>query len=72
MGDSAQVVAGDPAVAIGNASGPAARSTREAGTMARLGRTIDAKDALTGSSDEMTGLIEFAAASAPATPVARW
>jgi len=60
LGNSAQVVAGDPAVAIGNAN-PGGPPTREAGTITQLGRTIDAKDALTGSSDELNGLIEVAA-----------
>jgi serine protease Do len=60
LGNSAQVVAGDPAVAIGNAN-PDGPPTREAGTITQLGRTIDAKDALTGSSDELNGLIEVAA-----------
>ena len=60
LGDSAQIVVGDPAVAIGNAN-PGGPPTREAGTITQLGRTIDAKDALTGSSDELNGLIEVAA-----------
>ena len=60
LGNSAQVAVGEPAVAIGNAN-PGGPPTREAGTITQLGRTIDAKDALTGSSDELTGLIEVAA-----------
>ena len=40
---------------------PGSPPTREAGTITQLGRTIDAKDALTGSSDELNGLIEVAA-----------
>ena len=40
---------------------PGGPPTREAGTITQLGRTIDAKDALTGSSDELNGLIEVAA-----------
>ena len=60
LGDSAQIVIGDPAVAIGNAN-PGGPPTREVGTITRLDRTIDAKDALTGSSDELDGLIEVAA-----------
>lgn len=60
LGNSAQVAVGDPAVAIGNAN-PGGPPTREAGTITQLGRTIDAKDALTGSSDELNGLIEVAA-----------
>jgi serine protease Do len=60
LGNSSSIAIGDPAVAIGNAN-PGGPPTREAGTITRLDRTIDAKDALTGSSDELTGLIEVAA-----------
>jgi serine protease Do len=60
LGNSASVVVGEPAVAIGNAN-PGSPPTREAGTITQLGRTIEARDALTGSSDELTGLIEVAA-----------
>ena len=60
LGNSAAVAVGEPAVAIGNAN-PGSPPTREAGTITQLGRTIEAKDALTGSSDELTGLIEVAA-----------
>ena len=35
--------------------------TREVGTVTGFGRTVNAEDALTGSKDELTGLIEFAA-----------
>ncbi len=60
LGNSGSIVIGEPAVAIGNAN-PGSPPTREAGSITRLDRTIDAKDALTGSSDELTGLIEVAA-----------
>jgi serine protease Do len=60
LGNSASVVVGQPAVAIGNAN-PGGPPTREPGAISRLDRTIDAKDALTGSSDELNGLIEVAA-----------
>ena len=60
LGNSAAVAVGEPAVAIGNAN-PGSPPTREAGTITQLGRTIEAKDALTGSSDALTGLIEVAA-----------
>ncbi len=60
LGNSAAVAVGEPAVAIGNAN-PGGPPTREAGTITQLGRTIEAKDALTDSSDELTGLIEVAA-----------
>jgi serine protease Do len=60
IGDSNTVAVGDPAVAIGNAN-PGGPPTIEAGAITQLNRTIDAKDALTGSSDELNGLIEVAA-----------
>jgi serine protease Do len=60
LGNSDAIVVGEPAVAIGNAN-PGSPPTREAGTITQLNRTIDAKDALTGSSDELNGLIEVAA-----------
>ncbi len=60
LGDSAQIVIGDPAVAIGNAN-PGGPPTLEPGSITRLDRTIDAKDELSGSSDELNGLIEVAA-----------
>ena len=60
LGNSSAVVIGEPAVAIGNAN-PGSPPTREAGSITSLDRTIDAKDALTGASDELTGLIEVAA-----------
>lgn len=61
IGDSAGLAPGEPVVALGNANGTAAPLTREAGTVTAFGRTIEAEDELTGSSDELTGLFEFAA-----------
>ena len=61
LGDSAQLAAGDPVVALGNASGSGSPLTREVGEVVAFGRTINAKDELTGSSEQATGLIEFAA-----------
>lgn len=60
LGNSAAITIGEPAVAIGNAN-PGSAPTREAGAITRLDRTIDAKDSLTGSSDQLNGLIEVAA-----------
>jgi serine protease Do len=60
LGNSSSIAIGEPAVAIGNAN-PGSPPTRESGSITRLDRTIDAKDALTGSSDELNGLIEVAA-----------
>lgn len=61
IGDSSQLVEGEPVVALGNASGSGSPLTREVGNVTGFGRIVNAEDALTGSSDELTGLIEFAA-----------
>jgi serine protease Do len=61
LGDSSQLAVGDPVVALGNARGSGSPLTREAGEVVGFGRTINAKDELTGSSEQATGLIEFAA-----------
>lgn len=61
IGDSSQLVPGEPVVALGNASGSDLPLTREAGEVTGFGRTINAQDELTGSSEQITGLIEFAA-----------
>ena len=61
LGDSAGLVEGEPVVALGNASGSGSPLTQEAGQVAGFNRSISAKDELTGSANEMTGLIEFAA-----------
>lgn len=61
LGDSSQLAPGDPVVALGNADGSGSPLTREAGQVVGFGRTINAQDELTGSSEQATGLIEFAA-----------
>lgn len=61
IGDSSALVEGQPVVAIGNAGGSASPLTREAGEIVAFGTSITAKDELTGGSEEITGLIEFAA-----------
>ena len=61
IGDSGQLAVGDPVVALGNARGSGGPLTREVGTVTTFGRTVNAEDALTGSSDELTDLIEFEA-----------
>jgi serine protease Do len=61
IGDSNALVPGEPIVALGNAFGNDAPLTREVGTVTGFGRTVTAEDTLTGTSDELTGLIEFAA-----------
>jgi len=61
LGDSNTLVEGEPVVAIGNAQGSNAPLTHEVGTVTGFGRAVNAEDSLTGSKDELTGLIEFAA-----------
>jgi serine protease Do len=61
IGDSSSLAVGDPVVSLGNASGSGSPLTNESGTVVGFGRTINAKDELTGSATQMTGLIEVAA-----------
>lgn len=61
IGDSGQVVVGEPTVGLGNASGVGAPLTHETGPVTALNQTVNAEDALTGSSEEVNGLIEVAA-----------
>lgn len=61
IGDSAALIEGEPVVALGNARGSGSPLTREVGTITGFGRTVNAEDSLTGSKDEIDGLIEFAA-----------
>ncbi|MGE0220587.1 S1C family serine protease [Mycolicibacterium sp.] len=61
IGDSSALTPGEPVVALGNAMGSDRPLTREVGTVTGFGRTVTAEDALTGTKDELTGLMEFAA-----------
>jgi len=61
IGDSTQVLTGQPVVALGNADGTGSQLTRESGQVVGLGRSINAQDSLTGSAEQVTGLIQFAA-----------
>lgn len=61
LGDSALLAPGEPVVALGNANGSNGPLTREVGTITAFGRTVNAEDSLTGSKDELAGLMEFAA-----------
>jgi S1-C subfamily serine protease len=65
IGDSGQVVVGEPTVGLGNARGVGAPLTHETGPVSALNRTVNAEDALTGSSEEVSGLIEVAAPVRP-------
>ncbi|MBU9767064.1 serine protease [Mycobacterium sp. TNTM28] len=61
FGDSAALAPGAPVVALGNAMGTGAPLTREVGTVSAFDQTVNAEDELTGSSDQIDGLFEFAA-----------
>lgn len=61
IGDSAQLAPGEPVVALGNANGSQGPLTREVGTVMAFGQTVNAEDELTGSADQIGGLIEIAA-----------
>ncbi|WP_101951501.1 S1C family serine protease [Mycobacterium sp. 3519A] len=61
IGDSSQVAVGEPTVGLGNARGVGAPLTHETGPVTALNQTVNAEDALTGSSEEVNGLIEVAA-----------
>ena len=61
IGDSNQVVVGEPTVGLGNARGIGSPLTHETGPVTAFNRTVNAEDALTGSSEEVNGLIEVAA-----------
>ncbi len=65
LGDSNTVAVGDPIVGIGNAGGPHGGLTREPGTVKALNQTVVASDDLTGSSEQLTGLIQVAASLRP-------
>jgi S1-C subfamily serine protease len=61
IGDSGRIVVGEPTVGLGNARGVGAPLTHETGPVTALNRTVNAEDTLTGSSEEVNGLIEVAA-----------
>ncbi|MDT5186597.1 MAG: hypothetical protein QOI29_4755 [Mycobacterium sp.] len=65
IGDSGQVVVGEPTVGLGNARGVGAPLTHETGPVSALNQTVNAEDSLTGSSEEVNGLIEVAAPVRP-------
>jgi serine protease Do len=65
IGDSSRVVVGEPTVGLGNARGVGAPLTHETGPVTALNQTVNAEDTLTGSSDEVNGLIQVAADVVP-------
>jgi S1-C subfamily serine protease len=64
IGNSDQVTVGEPVVSLGNA-GEGGAVSREEGTVNALNQNIVAEDDLTGSSEQLTGLIGVAAQVRP-------
>ncbi len=58
LGNSSTVAAGESVIALGNAGGVGGTPSSAAGTVTALGQSIDAYDDATGSSEQLTGLIE--------------
>jgi serine protease Do len=65
IGDSSQVRIGEPVVSLGNANGNGKPISREQGQVTTTGANIAADDDLTGSSEQLTGLIGVAAPLRP-------
>jgi serine protease Do len=61
LGDSNQLTVGQPVVALGNAGGTGNPLSHETGKVTGLNQTVVAEDDLTGSSEELVGLIGVAA-----------
>ena len=73
LGDSGQVTVGEPTVGLGNARGVGAPLTHETGPVTALNRTVNAEDSLTGSSEQVNGLIEVDCPTCgPETPADHW
>jgi len=58
LGDSSSVQVGDDVVALGNAGGTGGTPSVAAGKVTALNQSITASDDLSGSSEQLTGLIE--------------
>jgi len=65
IGDSSTVAAGKKVVALGNAGGRGGLPSVAAGKVTGLGRAITAQDAGSGSSEQLTNMIEINAAIQP-------
>jgi S1-C subfamily serine protease len=58
LGDSAKVAVGDAVVGIGNAGGAGGTPSAASGTVTALNQSITASDGSSGSSEQLTGLIQ--------------
>lgn len=65
LGDSSKAVLDEPVLGIGNAGGKGGKPVRAPGKITGFGRSISTKDELTGSSEQLQGLIQVAANIAP-------
>lgn len=61
IGDSTAVRIGEPILGIGNAGGAGGKPVRAPGKVNNLGRSISTSDELTGSTEQLKGLIEILA-----------
>jgi S1-C subfamily serine protease len=61
LGNSDDVTVGDPITAIGNAGGVGGTPTSVSGSVVALDRSISTRDELSGSTEQLNGLIEVAA-----------
>jgi S1-C subfamily serine protease len=58
LGDSSKVTVGDAVVALGNAGGVGGTPSAAGGSLVALGQQITAGDETSGSSEQLTGMIE--------------
>jgi len=58
LGDSSKVAVGDAVVGIGNAGGAGGTPSAASGTVTALNQSITASDGSSGSSEQLTGLIQ--------------
>lgn len=61
IGDSTAVRIGEPILGIGNAGGAGGKPIRAPGKVNNIGRSISTSDELTGSTEQLRGLIEILA-----------
>ncbi|MDT7655950.1 MAG: hypothetical protein QOF38_665 [Pseudonocardiales bacterium] len=61
IGDSATARVGDPVMAIGNAGGGGGKPSNAPGTVTALNSSITTSDELSGSTEQLSGLIQVAA-----------
>lgn len=65
IGDSSKAILGEPILGIGNAGGKGGKPVRAPGKITGFSKSISTADELTGSSEQLQGLIQIAANIAP-------